>query len=36
MARHTDYIPTDKYELEAWTKQFAKTVTNNIGTYGIT
>lgn len=36
MARHTDYIPSDKYELDAWTKQFATTVTNNVGTYGIT
>jgi hypothetical protein len=36
MARHTDYIPSDKFELESWAKQFATTVTNNVGSYGIT
>lgn len=35
MARHTDYIPTDKYELDAWAKQFAESVNTNVGNYGI-
>uniref|UniRef100_UPI003216DC81 hypothetical protein n=1 Tax=uncultured Draconibacterium sp. TaxID=1573823 RepID=UPI003216DC81 len=30
-----DYIPADKYQLDAWAKQFASTVTNNVGSYGI-
>ncbi|WP_372652978.1 hypothetical protein [Draconibacterium sp.] len=30
-----DYIPSDKYQLEAWAKQFAATVINNVGKYGI-
>lgn len=35
MARHTDYIPRDKYELDAWAKQFSKTLNTNVGNYGI-
>lgn len=30
-----DYIPADKYQLDAWAKQFAATVANNVGSYGI-
>lgn len=30
-----DYIPADKYQLEAWAKQFAATLGNNVGNYGI-
>nr|WP_321485230.1 hypothetical protein [uncultured Draconibacterium sp.] len=30
-----DYIPSDKYQLEAWATQFATTVFNNVGNYGI-
>lgn len=30
-----DYIPSDKYQLEAWTKQFALSLNGNIGNYGI-
>uniref|UniRef100_UPI0032170801 hypothetical protein n=1 Tax=uncultured Draconibacterium sp. TaxID=1573823 RepID=UPI0032170801 len=34
--KRKDYIPNDKYELEAWGNQFATTVTNNVDNYGIT
>ena len=30
-----DYIPSDKYLLEAWGKQFATTIGINVGNYGI-
>ena len=36
MTRHTDYIPSDKYELENWAKQFSTSIQSNIDNYGIT